>query len=272
MDASVLFSYLLIIAGVAVWSILLSGRWHISSRTIQGISVFGGAFLLASCFINLVPHIFDSPTGPCFETSVWHFKLAASVLLGFLIQLVLEHLTRGIEHGHNHCECCGDDANINAHHGHEGHCHEQQSHPILGLMIGLCTHAFLEGMPIVASDGDIHQGLLYGIVIHNIPISIVLVTLFISNHYSPCKAVGLLLLFGLMAPMGSIFNQYFLPADSTLQNIVMGIVVGILLHVSASILFDHDHNHFSWAKLGLIALAFAAAYFTPGCSDIYSSL
>jgi hypothetical protein len=37
-------------------------------------------------------------------------------------------------------------------------------HPVTGLLIGLCIHAFLEGMPLVDLDGDIHQGLLYGIV------------------------------------------------------------------------------------------------------------
>ena len=53
------------------------------------------------------------------------------------------------------------------------------------------------------------------------------------------------------------------------QSIIMGIVVGILLHVSVNILFDHDHNNFTVAKLLLIILAFVAAYFTPGCPEIY---
>ena len=50
---------------------------------------------------------------------------------------------------------------------------------------------------------------------------------------------------------------------------IMGVVVGILLHVSVSILFDHDHNNFSFVKLLLIIIAFIAAYFTPGCPEIY---
>ena len=50
---------------------------------------------------------------------------------------------------------------------------------------------------------------------------------------------------------------------------IMGIVVGILLHVAVNILFDHDHNNFTVAKLLLIILAFVAAYFTPGCPEIY---
>ena len=49
----------------------------------------------------------------------------------------------------------------------------------------------------------------------------------------------------------------------------MGVVVGILLHVSSSILFDHKDNRFTWLKVALIVIAFTAAYFTPGCAEIY---
>ena len=31
----------------------------------------------------------------------------------------------------------------------------------------------------------------------------------------------------------------------------------------------HDHNNFSFVKLLLIIIAFVAAYFTPGCPEIY---
>lgn len=266
---SVLFSYLLIIVGVAVWIVLLSGRHHISDHLMQAIAIFGSAFLLASCFINLVPHIFIGEGSDRFVTGGIHFKLAASVLIGFLIQLLLEHLTRGIEHGHNHCECCNEESHHSTHHHHEGHCHEDHSHPVLGLMIGLCVHAFLEGMPLVAPDGDVHQGLLYGIVLHNVPIAIVMVSLFMSNRYSVRRSILLLLLFAIMTPLGSLCNLLLIPADPTVQSLLMGLVVGILLHVSSSMLFDHDHNSFSWFKFALIVLAFVAAYFTPGCPEIY---
>jgi zinc transporter ZupT len=136
-------------------------------------------------------------------------------------------------------------------------------------MIGLSIHAFLEGMPLVDLDGDIHQGLLYGIVLHNIPIALVLVGLFINNRYGFWRSFSLLLLFAVMTPLGSLLNLYLLPPNETLQSIIMGIVVGILLHVAVNILFDHDHNNFTVAKLLLIILAFVAAYFTPGCPEIY---
>ena len=270
MSTSIILSYLLLIVGVVGWAALIPSKRHLSSSLLGYITVFGGAFLFASCFINLVPHIFISPDPYRFVTPHLHFKIAAAVMLGFLIQLLLEQVTRGVEHGHNHCPCCEEEEEHHAHHHHSGHCHHgTHVHPTAGLILGLSIHAFLEGMPLVAPDGDIHQGLLYGIVLHNIPIALVLVGLFVSNGYSLLRSFLMLLLFAVMTPLGSLLNIYLLPQTEVLQSLIMAVVVGILLHVSVSILFDHDHNTFSWAKLGLIVLAFVAAYFTPGCPEIY---
>ncbi len=276
MTTPVLLSYLLIFAGTAVWSLLIPGRRRVKPQTIGYISIFGGAFLFASCFINLVPHLFLGGEPYRFVTPVIHFKVAAAVMAGFLVQLLLEQLTKGAEHGHNHCPCCEEEEEAELHHhehlSHPGRCHDHAAHPVAGLLIGLSIHAFLEGMPLVDLDGDIHRGLLYGIVLHNIPIALVLAGLFAANGYSFLRSLGLLSLFGAMTPLGSLCNLLLLPPNEVLQSLLMGMVVGILLHVAVSILFDHDHNTFSWGKLALIVAAFAAAYFTPGCPEIYPLL
>ena len=273
MSTTIILAYILIVAGIVVWVALIPGGKRVSPKITSCITIFGGAFLFASCFINLVPHIFLGDDPYRFVTPGIHFKIAASVMVGFLIQLLLEQLTRGAEHGHNHCPCCEEEAEAHEHHhphhAHQGHCHNNSVHPVTGLIIGLSIHAFLEGMPLVDLDGDIHQGLLYGIVLHNIPIALVLVGLFLNNRYGFWRSFSLLLLFAVMTPLGSLLNLYLLPPNETLQSIIMGIVVGILLHVSVNILFDHDHNNFTVAKLLLIILAFVAAYFTPGCPEIY---
>ncbi|MBR3723886.1 MAG: ZIP family metal transporter [Bacteroidales bacterium] len=273
MSTTIILAYLLIILGVIIWAVLIPGGKHISPKITSYISIFGGAFLFASCFINLVPHIFLNDDPFRFVTPGIHFKIAASIMVGFLIQLLLEQLTRGAEHGHNHCPCCEEETEARQHHhphlAHAGHCHTGANHPITGLIIGLCIHAFLEGMPLVDLDGDIHQGLLYGIVLHNIPIALVLVGLFINNRYGFWRSFILLVLFAVMTPLGSLCNIFFLPPNELLQSLIMGVVVGILLHVAVNILFDHDHNNFTIPKFLLILLAFAAAYFTPGCPEIY---
>lgn len=258
MTTTVIFSYLLLVLGVIVWTILIPLRKTVSNQWMEGISVFGGAFLLGSCFINLIPHLYlEGYSVPMGSTTV---KVGASVLIGFLIQLLLERFTQGIEHGHNHTECHECE-----HHGE----HPHHVHPVMGLMVGLSIHAFLEGMPLIDCDGDIHQGLLYGIVLHNIPIALVMIGLFVSNRFSFGKSFLLMLIFALMSPLGSLCSLYLLPENELMECVIMGMVVGILLHVSVSILFDQDHYKFSWLKLALILLAFVAAYFTPGCPEIY---
>lgn len=274
MSTSIILAYILIFFGIVVWALLVPNRKHIHQPTLNIITVFGGAFLFASCFINLVPHIFIGQDPYRFVTPNIHFKIAAAVMVGFLIQLLLEQITKGVEHGHNHCPCC-EDEEIELHdhthqHHHHGHCHhDSHTHPVTGLIIGLSLHAFLEGMPMVDLDGDIHQGLLYGIVLHNIPIALVLVGLFVSNKFSFVKSLALLSIFAIMTPLGSLCNIFLVPQNEMIQSLIMAVVVGILLHVSVSILFDHDHNTFSFAKLFTIILAFVAAYFTPGCPEIY---
>jgi len=256
MSTTIILSYALIILGIVVWAFLIPSRRHVSPKLMNYINIFGGAFLFASCFINLVPHMFLGEDPYRFVTPNLHFKIAAAVMVGFLIQLLLERLTSGVEHGQGHLE----DNHPSAPKG---------QHAIAALLIGLCIHAFLEGMPMVDLDGDIHQGLLYGIVLHNIPIALVLVALFMSHNYSFWRSLSLLAIFAVMTPLGSISNLFLIPENEMLQSLIMGVVIGILLHVSVSILFDHHHNTFSWGKLALILVAFVAAYLTPGCPEIY---
>lgn len=273
MSTTIILSYALIIVGILVWAALIPGGRHVSPKAMNYITIFGGAFLFASCFINLVPHMFLGDEPYRFVTPGIHFKVASAVMVGFLIQIVLEQLTKGAEHGHNHCPCCEEEQEAHEHHHehqhHPGHCHNTSVHPVTGLIIGLSIHAFLEGMPMVDTDGDIHQGLLYGIVLHNIPIALVLIGLFMNNRYGFWKSFGLLALFAIMTPLGSLCNLYLVPENEILQTLIMGVVVGILLHVAVSILFDHDHNTFTLTKLLIIVVAFVAAYFTPGCPEIY---
>lgn len=224
-------------------------------------TTFGGAFLFAVCFLQLLPHLFEPHihhadhlcTHAHDHSFISMLKPGIWVLVGFLIQLLLETLTRGIEHGHNHAKCCS--------HSHS----EAHVHPIAGLLIGLSLHSFMEGMPLTFGNGQVHWGLLYGILLHNIPITLILITLFINNKYSTLKSLALLLLFAVMTPLGSLSAVFLFDSFAAAQQPIMGIVVGILLHVSVSILFDHDNNKYSKWKLLLIIVAFALAYMVPGC-------
>ena len=218
--------------GVAVWSLMtLAGR-RIPDGVMRGVTVFGGAFLLGICVLGLLPEAVEGNS-----------RLPIlCILAGFLIQQLLEALSAHAEHGHV-----------------EDHEH---GIPVVGLMLGLCLHAFLEGMPLVEANGTVNQGLVWGIVIHNIPVALILVALLTSHRMGFWKVLVLLVLFGAMSPAGSLVNLYLIQPDEEQQRMIVGLVIGVLLHVSSSILFDHKQHGFSWLKLALCVTAFALAYLT----------
>ena len=223
-------AYIAVVLGVAVWSLMtLVGR-KIPDGVMRGITVFGGAFLLGVCALGLLPEATEGTSRQPFFC----------ILAGFLIQQLLEGLSAHAEHGHV-----------------EGHEHGV---PVFGLMLGLCLHAFLEGMPLVEGDGTVNQGLVWGIVIHNIPVALILVALLAAHRMGFWKVLVLLVLFGAMSPAGSLVNLYIVQPNEEQQQMIIGLVIGVLLHVSSSILFDHKRHGFSWLNIGLTVLAFAATY------------
>ena len=189
-------------------------------RILKFLLAFSGAFLIGITFLKLIPEVFSKPT----------LYTGLFVLLGFLLQLSLELITEGAEHGHKHA-----------------HSDDEKVTPFL-LLLGLCIHAFLEGMPIVPSfDMKIQHTLVIGIVVHNIPISLTLMSLYLHYGCSKIKAFLYLLIFALMTPLGSVFSNLL---DASMANsinayfnYILAVVIGIFLHVSTSILFETEENH-----------------------------
>ncbi len=234
-------AYIAIVLGVALWAVLAPTGKRLPDSVMRGITVFGGAFLLGICVLSLLPEsiILVWPKDGNPEVDPRPFF---AILVGFLIQQMLESLSAHAEHGHveNH--------KVDA--------------PVLGLMLGLCLHAFLEGMPLVDMGGSVNKGLLYGILIHNIPVALILVALLTARRMGFWRVLALLVLFGAMSPFGSLFNLYVVQPDEDQQRIIIGLVIGVLLHVSSSILFDHKQHDKLWLNLGLSLLAFALAFLT----------
>ena len=208
-------------------------------KTLKLILAFGGAFLLSLSFIGLIPEIYKSSISD---------KIGLFILLGFFIQLLLDFLTKGVEHGHN-----------------EQHSHEKAVNPI-AIMIGICVHSFLEGMPLATNNvaPELKNTLLTGIVIHNIPISIVLMSLLIFSGMKRRSAIILLFVFALSAPLGTVSS--YLIGSGIKENltdyfdIILAMVVGIFLHISTTILFETDeHHHFNLYKFIAIVIGAAVA-------------
>ncbi|MCX6248301.1 MAG: ZIP family metal transporter [Bacteroidetes bacterium] len=207
-------------------------------RILKLLLAFSGAFLIGISFLKLVPEVFSSPAK----------YIGLFVMLGFLIQLVLELITEGAEHGHSHQHTEGESVS-----------------PFL-LLTGLCIHSFLEGMPIVgAFTTGIQHTLVIGIVIHNIPISLTLMSLFLHYGLSKRRALFFLVVFSLMTPLGSILSN-FIQMFSTVSleiyfDYIMAVVIGIFLHVSTSIIFEAEDNHkYNLQKFASVCLGIAVAF------------
>jgi zinc transporter ZupT len=202
---------------------------------------FSGAYLLSITALHLLPEVFTGDDGAYF---------GSFVLVGFFIQVMLEYLSGGIEHGH-------------------AHTHRSAGLPV-GLMIGLCLHAFLEGMPLGGGDaGHSHHGhshshglepLLLGIVLHKYPVAMVFLAMLLNSGLAKAKAFGLLAVFAAMAPLGTLLSGVEMVGQYNRES--LAIVIGIFLHVSTTILFESSEGHrFNAYKMMAIAagLALSAA-------------
>jgi zinc transporter ZupT len=189
------------------------------SRNIQLLLTFSGAYLLAVSVLHLLPELFQHNTTQ---------NIGLFILGGFLIQIFLEYFSQGIEHGHFH-----------------------KSNVIpFSVLISLCLHALLEGIPLGGHlHNHTHNALLTGIVLHKLPVSIVLMTFFLQSGMPKKRAYILLLLFALMSPLG-VFTGNLFTALANFHNEIMAMVIGIFLHISTTILFESSDGHkFSLQKI-----------------------
>jgi zinc and cadmium transporter len=216
-----------IVSGISVLYI------NISSKNLKLILSFSGAFLFAISVLHLIPEIYSSGTP----------NIGVFILVGFFAQILLEFFTEGIEHGHIHI------------HKHD---HDHKAFPY-AMMIGLSIHSFLEGMPLADNITTTHRSLLTGIILHNIPIAIALMTMLLQSHISKRNAILWLTVFALVTPLGS-FTSYAIGENlignfSVYFDQIMAVVVGIFLHISTTILFESSENHrFNLLKFLVIIL------------------
>ena len=187
---------------------------------------FSGAFLLSITVFDFLPEVYSSD-----GKSVGLF-----IMIGILLQIILEFFSKGAEHGHVHL-----DKNAN-------------TFPWL-LFISLSIHSVLEGLPL-----DAHDNLIYGVIIHKLPVAIILATFFFASQLSKAKIVFFLLLFALMTPLGFLLSHQ-LDVFQTSYHEISGLVIGIFLHISTIILFESNEGHkFNLTKLITIIMAIVIAY------------
>lgn len=215
---------------LSVISGVLLGKFFGEKQLLaKDLLVVSAGFLITICLTDVFPDIYSSSNH---SIGLW-------VIGGVLLQMLLENMTKGFEHGHFHHH--SDGRNILP----------------LALMIGLFIHAFLEGIPLSAQE-QVLSPFLLGIIVHNIPISFILGAFLVKNKRFSPSALLIISLFALASPLGFFFGNYF--DLGNLEIYFLAIVGGIFLHISSVIIFESSKNHnVDWKKLGLVLLGIVLA-------------
>jgi zinc transporter ZupT len=222
---------------ISGYSIVFFANHKIFFKYLLG---FSGAVLLGLIAHHLLPEIYQEFQEHKLPNVSIH-TIAYCLMGGFLIQLILDYFSHGVEHGHIHNE-------------------SNKKFIPWGIFISLCIHAYLEGFPLenVLFQGNTDYRYLWAILIHKIPISMTLMRLLsvdlnFKEKWFFRKQTFLLFIFGSMAPLGAI-SQYFLYA--TFENIlaysflINAVITGMLIHISTVILLETEENHrFNLGKL-----------------------
>lgn len=197
-------------------------------RQLQLFLSFSGAYLLSVTVLHLIPEVFESQKK----------NIGLFILIGIVLQTGLEYLSKGAEHGHIHS-------------------HDFEKNVPWLLLSSLCMHAFLEGMPLGIGE---NSNLLYAIVIHKLPISIILAMFLKNSSLSKGFVFLFLFLFAVMSPLGSWVASNF-PMIHTYENQIMAVIIGVFLHISTAILFESSENHrFNLRKFIAILMGFGLAF------------
>lgn len=203
-------SYILLIISVLLGALLVLFIKP-SKKFIRLLLAFSGAYLLSVTILHLLPDVYTVTTD---STIVGVF-----ILVGIILQSVLESFSKGAEHGHIHIHSDG------------------KQFPTL-LFVSLCLHAFSEGLPIHNAD----ENLLLAIVVHKIPIAIVLTTFLLNTNYSKKIMFVFLIFFGLMSPLGMLLGDE-ISFFTTYSTEITALIIGVFLHISTIILFESTENH-----------------------------
>ncbi|HTO38655.1 MAG TPA: ZIP family metal transporter [Brumimicrobium sp.] len=243
-----LISSVLVGAGIVIFLHRLN-----QGRVVKILLSVSGGFLLALSFIHFIPEMYAHSTQ----------AIGYYILLGFLLQLFLEYFSRGIEHGHIHADAGMKKGTIP-----------------WSLFIALSFHSVFEALPISAmlsgeltgeiaeSVGHVHnhalsaEGFLLGIILHNIPLSIALMTLLLASGFNKMKAWILIGIFSIMSPLGMYLGYFGNKGNILNTEVILAVVVGMFLHISTTIIFETSDNHkFNLMKLISLLVGVGLAIF-----------
>ncbi len=219
-----LFPFYAVILGVIIARLTKTKK----SWNTKLLLSFSGAFLLALTLFELLPEVYNH-----LDTKL----TGLYIMCGILLQIILELFSKGAEHGHVHIH------------------KNETAFPWL-LFISLCIHSFLEGFSIHE-----HNDMVYGVLIHKIPIAILISMFLFQSNYSKIQIGIFLTVFACMTPLGTIVSHTS-ETVASFAHIINAVVIGIFFHIATTILFESGDGHkFNLSKFIAIILGVGIAYF-----------
>ena len=194
----------------------------------KNLLILSAGFLITVCVSEVFPEVYQTDNH---NIGIW-------IIGGVLLQMILESLTKGFEHGHFH------------------HHHEEKNILPIALMVGMFIHAFLEGIPL-ANETEVFSPYLMGILFHNLPISFVMGAFLIQKKKITTTSWLVIAFFAIASPLGLITGNYFNPEFKVY---FLALVGGIFLHISSVIIFESNKNHnIDWWKILMVICGVAIA-------------
>lgn len=186
----------------------------ISERGMHLLLAFSGSFLLGITFLHLLPEAFaDLGT-----------KAGFYMLGGFFLQLLIQRMTHGAEHGHAHV-----------------HPHDHAV-PLASIITGLVIHAFMEGLPLGFNyrNTGASSALYLAVGAHKLP-EAALLTVLVLGMRGKQQAFIILFFFAAVTPAASLLAT-FLGTEygfmSRLVTQVIPVVAGAFIHIATTIFFE----------------------------------
>lgn len=202
---------------------------------------FSGSFLLSITFLHLLPETFEE----------LDHKAGLLLLAGFFVQLLIQRLTHGAEHGH-------------AHHSHKG----DHKVPLNSILIGLAIHAFMEGLPLGFNYRmeATTPSLFLAVAVHKLP-EAMLVASIVNEVHGKKIALTTLFFFSLVTPLSGLIAMKLGMSYLAMTKLVLWlipIVAGAFIHISTTIFFESGtkQHMLTLRKTGAIVLGVCLALAT----------
>jgi zinc transporter ZupT len=212
----------------------------LNDRNMNLLLAFSGSFLLGITCLHLLPETFSEIPQ----------SAGVNLIIGFFLQLIIQRLTHGVEHGHAHIHEHGHHVNV------------------MPILLGLSIHAFMEGIPLGFHyrNAGTNPSLYLAVGAHKIPEAMI-IGMLLKHSYGRRTTWYLLMLFALVTPASASLATWLGGEYLALSNAVTAIipiVAGAFIHISTTIFYESGtrHHMLTIQKAGAMLLGVSLAALT----------